>query len=61
MNHEEAVVRAFILPVRQERYLEFVKSPKRRKKFNSQLSHFKHLNQSLWLASLATNKTPRQF
>lgn len=44
MNHEEAVVRAFILPVRQERYLEFLKSPKKRRKFTSQLPHFNHLN-----------------
>jgi hypothetical protein len=44
MNHEEALVKAFILPVRQERYLDFLKSPKKRAKFLAQLSHFKHLN-----------------
>jgi hypothetical protein len=44
MNHEESVVKAFILPVRQERYLEFLKSPKKRAKFIAQLAHFKHLN-----------------
>ncbi len=44
MNHEEAVVKAFILPVRQERYLEFLRSPKKRAKFIEQLAHFKHLN-----------------
>jgi hypothetical protein len=26
MNHEEATIKAFIIPVRQERYLEFLKS-----------------------------------
>jgi len=44
MNHEEAIVRAFIIPVRQERYLGFLKTPKNRKKFIDQLPHFKHLN-----------------
>jgi hypothetical protein len=44
MNHEQAVVRAFILPVRQERYLEFLKSPKNRKKFIGDLAHFRHLD-----------------
>jgi hypothetical protein len=44
MNPEEAVVRAFILPVRQERYLEFLKSSKKEKKFTSLRPHFNHLN-----------------
>ena len=44
MNHEEALVKAFILPVRQERYLDFLKSPKKRAKFLAQFAHFKHLN-----------------
>jgi hypothetical protein len=44
MNHEESIVRAFILPNRQERYLEFLTVPKRRAKFIAQLAHFKHLN-----------------
>jgi hypothetical protein len=44
MNHEESIVRAFILPNRQERYLEFLTKPKRRAKFIAQLAHFRHLN-----------------
>jgi hypothetical protein len=44
MNHEEATVKAFIIPVRQERYLGFLQSPKKRAKFIAQLAHFKHLN-----------------
>jgi hypothetical protein len=44
MNHEEATIKAFIIPVRQERYLEFLKSPKKRAKFIAQLAHFKHLD-----------------
>jgi len=44
MNHEEAVVRAFIIRKRQERYLEFLSNPTRRDKFISELAHFKALN-----------------
>ena len=44
MNHEEELVKAFVLPVRQERYLELLKTPKERAKFIDQLAHFKHLN-----------------
>jgi hypothetical protein len=44
MNHEEELVRAFILPARQERYLEFLRIPKKRLKFIAQLPHFKHLD-----------------
>ncbi|HKW32581.1 MAG TPA: hypothetical protein VJN92_06225, partial [Candidatus Acidoferrum sp.] len=36
--------KAFVLPVRQERYLELLKTPKERAKFIDQLAHFKHLN-----------------
>lgn len=42
--HEEGIVRAFILPIRRRRYLEFLKSPKTRKKFTGELAHFKHLD-----------------
>jgi hypothetical protein len=44
MDHEEAVIRAFILPTKRERYLEFLTSPKGRAKFISGLAHFKHLD-----------------
>jgi hypothetical protein len=44
MNHEEATIRAFILPTKRDRYLEFLNSPKGRAKFVAELAHFKHLN-----------------
>jgi hypothetical protein len=44
MNHEAEVVKAFILPSKRNRYLEFLMTPKKRAKFIAQLSHFKHLN-----------------
>ena len=55
MNHEEATVQSFIIPVRRERYLEFLKSPKNRKKFIDLLAHFKHLD-----PKFATNVTGNQ-
>lgn len=44
MNHEEATVRAFILPQRRERYLGFLSNQRRRAKFTSELAHFKALD-----------------
>ncbi len=44
MDHEEAVVRAFILPTKRDRYLEFLTRPQGRTKFIAELAHFKHLN-----------------
>jgi hypothetical protein len=58
MNHERAVVQAFILPVRQERYLEFLKSPKNRKKFIDSLAHFKHLDPKFATAITGNQSNP---
>src|SRR5450631_1134644 len=44
MNHEEAAIKAFIIPNRQERYLGFLSTPKGRAKFTSDLAHFKALD-----------------
>jgi len=55
MSHEEELVKAFILPVRRERYLEFLKSPKKRAKFIAQLPHFKHFNPK-FVASIPGNQ-----
>jgi hypothetical protein len=44
VEHEESLVRAFILPQRQERYLEMIAKPKRRQVFAESLAHFKHLD-----------------
>jgi hypothetical protein len=56
MNHEEAAVRGFVVPVRQERYLEFLKSAKNRKKFVNVLAHFKHLD-SKFATSIAGDQS----
>jgi|SRR5215469_16388156 len=44
VEHEEALVRAFILPQRRDRYLEMVAKPKKRQVFTESLAHFKHLD-----------------
>ncbi len=43
MNHEEELVKAFFAPTKRERYLEMVAKPKKRRKFLSELAHFKAL------------------
>jgi len=58
MNHEEELVKAFILPVRQERYLEFLKTPKNRTKFVDQLAHFKHLNPQFAISIPGNQQNP---
>jgi hypothetical protein len=37
---EEAVIRAFVVSQKRERYIELLRSPKRRREFLSQLYHF---------------------
>jgi len=42
-EHERGIILSFIIPVRQDRYLEMLAKPKRRKDITSSLAHFKHL------------------
>lgn len=42
--HEEALIRAFFLPDRQQRYLEILAKPKRRRDITREFDHFKHLD-----------------
>ena len=43
-EHERALVQSFILPDRQERYLELLAKPERRRDITKTLAHFKHLD-----------------
>jgi hypothetical protein len=43
-EHERGIILSFIIPVRQDRYLEMLAKPKRRKDITSSLAHFKHLD-----------------
>jgi hypothetical protein len=56
VNHEQSVLRAFILPTMRKRYVEFLATPKRRKKLLEQLAHFKHLDPR-FVVEIAPNKT----
>jgi hypothetical protein len=58
MNHEESVVRAFIVPTKRERYLGFLATPKGRAKIISQLAHFKDLNPK-YMFAIPPNQTNR--
>ena len=44
IRHEEALVRAFILPARRARCLAFLRNPKRREDLTRQLYHFNYLD-----------------
>jgi hypothetical protein len=43
-DHERGIILSFIIPVRQDRYLEMLAKPKRRKDITASLAHFKHLD-----------------
>jgi hypothetical protein len=43
-EHERGIVLSFIIPVRQDRYLEMLAKPKRRSDITASLAHFKHLD-----------------
>ncbi|MGB7750308.1 MAG: hypothetical protein WCF88_02070 [Candidatus Acidiferrales bacterium] len=58
MDHEEAVIRAFILPTKRERYLEFLTNPKGRAKFVAGLAHFKHLDPRFAFSIPGNHKNP---
>jgi|ERR1700720_978954 len=58
MNHEESAVKAFIRPNRQERYLGFLRNPKRRNSFTSELAHFKALDPKCIVAIPPSQQNP---
>ncbi len=58
MNHEEAAIKAFIIPNRQERYLNFLSSSKGRAKFISELAHFKALDPKYLLTIPSNQQNP---
>jgi hypothetical protein len=53
-THEALLLRAFLLPRRQERYLELLSKPHRRKDVTDQLAHFKHIDMR-WVVALPKN------
>jgi hypothetical protein len=58
VNHEEELIRAFILPHRRERFLEMIAKPKKRAKLLTQLSHFKALDPRFTIAIPPNRQNP---
>ena len=58
VNHEEALVRAFIPAQRQERFLEIIAKPKKRAKLLTELSQFKALNPKFMVAIPSNQRNP---
>jgi hypothetical protein len=68
MNHEQELIKAFFVPTKRQRYLDFVSKPKTRQKFLRELGHFKaldpryatpvHLNPAGLAALLKKKKVP---
>ena len=44
LEHEQALVKAFILRPKQERFISLLANPKTRKKFTNELGHFRWFN-----------------
>jgi hypothetical protein len=58
VNHEEALVRAFIPAQRQERFLEIIAKPKKRANLVTELAHFKALNPKFMVAIPSNQRNP---
>jgi hypothetical protein len=58
MNHEQELIKAFIVPSKRQRYLDLVSKPKTRKKFLLELAHFKSLDSRYFLAIPASKQHP---
>ena len=58
VNHEEAMVKAFIPAHRQERFLEIIAKPKKRAKLLTDLAHFKALNPEFMVAIPSNQRNP---
>lgn len=60
MNHEEALIKAFIDPRRTERYLEIIANPKKRSKFTRDLAHFKSLDPAVMVSIPPSQRNPQR-
>ena len=59
-DEEAALIKAFVSPNKQERYLEFVANAKRRKKFVQALYHFNDFDRSYEVAIPRNQRTPEE-
>jgi hypothetical protein len=58
-EHERELVKAFLLPQRQERYLELLSKPRRRKDLTREFAHFKHLDPR-WAVEITPRFQPKK-
>jgi hypothetical protein len=54
-NEEEAIIRAFLMPSKCDRFLEMLANPKRRNKATAELAHFKWLDPR-WVVPIPSNQ-----
>ncbi len=59
IEHEDAVIKAFFLPNKQERFLAFISNPKNRRKLTQELAHFRGFDQR-FAAPLGWKVNPTQ-
>ena len=59
-DEEAALIKAFVSPNKQERYLDFVANAKRRKKFVQALYHFNDFDRSYEVAIPRNQRTPEE-
>jgi hypothetical protein len=55
MNEEEALIRAFVVKAKCDRFVELMAEPKRRKDVPATLAHFRDLDPR-WIVHLPTNQ-----
>ena len=58
MNEEEALIRAFIVKRKQDRFVEMLSNPRHRRKATSSLAHFRDLDPRYMVAILPDAHTP---
>ena len=59
MTHEEELIKAFIMPTKRQRYLDFVSKPKTRQKFLLELAHFNSLDRRYLLTIPPNDQHPK--
>jgi hypothetical protein len=55
INEEEAMIRAFLMPSKRDRFWEMLANPKRRNKATAKLAHFKWLDPR-WVVPIPSNQ-----
>jgi hypothetical protein len=59
MDHEESLITAFVLPAKRARFIEFLRSPKRRPKLLAALYHFVDLDPQCLVPIAPAEQNPK--